>query len=104
MQHDMLMRGLGTHTQQDYVRRVRCFAAFLGRSPDTATPEDIRRFQLNQHEKGIGPATINGIGCTSWTGVGLSPDPGQLHLHCGFFYVSWKMWPTMSRSHIVDWS
>lgn len=60
MQHDMLMRGLGTHTHQDYVRHVRCFAAFLGRSPDTATPEDIRRFQLDQHENGAGPATING--------------------------------------------
>lgn len=60
MQHDMLMRGLGSHTQQDYVRHVRCFAAFLGRSPDTATPEDVRRFQLDQHENGVRPATING--------------------------------------------
>ncbi|TIS49153.1 site-specific integrase [Mesorhizobium sp.] len=60
MLHDMLMRGLGAHTQQDYVRHVRRFATFLGRSPDTATPEDIRRFQLHQHESGIGPATING--------------------------------------------
>ncbi|MEP4731445.1 phage integrase N-terminal SAM-like domain-containing protein, partial [Parvibaculum sp.] len=60
MQHDMLMRGLGSHTRQDYVRHVRYFAAFLGRSPDTATPDDIRRFQLDQHEKGVGPATING--------------------------------------------
>lgn len=60
MQHDMLMRGLGSHTRQDYVRHVRRFAAFLGRSPDTATPDDIRRFQLYQHENGVGPATING--------------------------------------------
>ncbi|ESY71728.1 MULTISPECIES: phage integrase N-terminal SAM-like domain-containing protein [unclassified Mesorhizobium] len=60
MQHDMLMRGLGSHTQQDYVRHVRRFAVFLGRSPDTATAADIRRFQLHQHESGVGPATING--------------------------------------------
>ena len=60
MQQDMLMRGLGPHTQQDYVRHVRRFAAFLGRAPDTATTEDIRRFQLYQHENGVGPATING--------------------------------------------
>lgn len=59
MQQDMLMRGLGPHTRQDYVRHVRRFAGFLGRSPDTATPEDIRRFQLDQHENGVGPATIN---------------------------------------------
>ena len=60
MQHDMLMRGLGSHTQQDYVRHVRRFAVFLRRSPDAATSEDIRRFQLYQHENGVGPATING--------------------------------------------
>ena len=52
MQQDMLMRGLGPHTQQDYVRHVRRFAAFLGRAPDTATTEDMRRFQLCQHENG----------------------------------------------------
>lgn len=60
MQQDMLMRGLGSHTQQDYVRHVRCFAAFFGRSPDAATPDDIRRCQLDQYENGAGPATING--------------------------------------------
>ena len=60
MQQDMMMRGLGPHTQQDYIRHVRRFAAFLGRPPDTATAEDLRRFQLHQHESGVGPATING--------------------------------------------
>jgi len=59
MQDDMLMRGLGSHTRQDYIRHVRAFAAFLRRSPDTATADDIRRFQLHQHESGIGVATIN---------------------------------------------
>jgi|APTNR8051073442_1049403.scaffolds.fasta_scaffold00480_21 site-specific recombinase XerD len=59
MQDDMLIRGLGSHTRQDYIRHVRAFAAFLRRSPDTATADDIRRFQLHQHESGIGVATIN---------------------------------------------
>lgn len=59
MQEDMLMHGLGPHTRQDYVRHVRNFAAFPGRSPDTAAPEEVRRFQLRQHENGVGPATIN---------------------------------------------
>ena len=57
MQQDMVMRGLGTHTQHDYIRHVRRFAAFLGRTPDTATAEDILRFQLYQHENSVGPAT-----------------------------------------------
>jgi len=60
MQHDMMMRGLGPHTQKDYVRHVKRLAAFLGRPPDTATEEDLRRFQLMQHESGVRPSTING--------------------------------------------
>jgi site-specific recombinase XerD len=59
MQHDMVLRGLGRHTQQDYIRHVRRFAAFLRRPPDTATAEDVRRFQLHQHETGFGAPTIN---------------------------------------------
>lgn len=38
MQQDMLIRGLDAHTRQNYVRYVRRFAVFLGRSPDLATP------------------------------------------------------------------
>lgn len=59
MQEHMLMPGLGSHTRQDYIRQVRRYATFLGRAPDTATVEDIRRFQLHRHENGVGPATIN---------------------------------------------
>ena len=33
MQHDTLMRGLGSHTQQDYFRHVSCFAAFIAARP-----------------------------------------------------------------------
>ena len=35
------------------------FAAFLGRSPDTATSEDLRRFQVHLAKQQIGVATIN---------------------------------------------
>ena len=55
----MKLRGLGAHTQQDYIRHVRSFAAFLGRPPDKASAEDLRRFQLDQHRRALGPATIN---------------------------------------------
>ena len=43
---DMTARRFNEHTQMDYVRRVRSSAAFLGRSPDAATSEDVRRYQL----------------------------------------------------------
>jgi integrase/recombinase XerD len=60
MLQDMAIRGLREHTQQhDYIRFVRSFAAFLRRSPDTATAEDIRRFQAYQAESGVQPPTIN---------------------------------------------
>ena len=42
MLEDMAMRGLRSHTQHDYIRVVRNFAAFLGQSPDKATAEDKR--------------------------------------------------------------
>jgi integrase/recombinase XerD len=59
MLDDMAMRGLRSDTQRDYIRVVRSFAVFLGRSPDTAQAEDIRRFQVHQHESGVQPPTIN---------------------------------------------
>jgi integrase/recombinase XerD len=60
MLDDMVMRGLREETQRDYIRFVRSFAAFLGRSPDTATAEDVRRFQVHQAETGVQPPTVNG--------------------------------------------
>ncbi len=59
MLEDMSMRGLREDTQRDYIRFVQSFAAFLGRSPETATAEDIRRFQVDQAESGVQPPTIN---------------------------------------------
>ncbi|HEX3995331.1 MAG TPA: site-specific integrase [Acetobacteraceae bacterium] len=59
MIEDMVMRGLRSDTQHEYIRFVRSFAAFLGRPPNTATAEDIRRFQVHQRESGVQPPTIN---------------------------------------------
>lgn len=60
MLEDMAIRGLRSDTQHDYIRSVRNFAAFLGQPPDTAQPDDIRRFQIHQRENGAQPPTING--------------------------------------------
>jgi site-specific recombinase XerD len=59
MMEDMLVRGFAEKTRNDYIRHVRAFAAFIGRAPDTATAEDLRRFQLKQTEDGVGVPTIN---------------------------------------------
>lgn len=59
MIEDMTVRGFGEKTRNDYVRHVRTFSAFIGRSPDTATAEEVRRFQLHQTEAGVGAPSIN---------------------------------------------
>ena len=56
---DMRMRKLAPKTQAAYIRAVRQFAAFLGRSPDTATVEDLRRYQLHLVDHGTSPISLN---------------------------------------------
>ena len=56
---DMTIRKLTPKTQHDYVQRVKNFATFLGRSPDTASFEDVRRYQLHLVASGAGVPTLN---------------------------------------------
>src|SRR4051794_20442790 len=58
MIEDMTIRKFLPKTQHDYVQRVKNFAAFLGRSPDTASFEDVRRYQLHLAASGVGVPTI----------------------------------------------
>jgi hypothetical protein len=48
-------------TQRNYIRDAGRFATFLGRSPDRATAEDLRRFQIEQREAGVPTPTMNSI-------------------------------------------
>ena len=59
MIEDMTIRKLAPKTQHDYLQRVKNFAAYLGRSPDTASSEDVRRYQLHLTASGVGVPTIN---------------------------------------------
>ena len=56
---DMTVRHFVEKTRSDYIRQVRSFAAFLGRSPETASPEDVRQFQLHLTESGVTPPSRN---------------------------------------------
>jgi site-specific recombinase XerD len=56
---DMTARRFKEKVQKDYVRHVRKFATFLGRSPDTATSEDLRRYQLHMAQQQVSPWSIN---------------------------------------------
>lgn len=59
MIEDMTVRNFAPKTQHDYIRAVTKLARFLGRSPGTATAEDLRRFQLHLTGNGVGAPTIN---------------------------------------------
>ena len=56
---DMRMRKLAPKTQTHYLRIVRQFAGYLGRSPDTATVEELRRYQLHLVDQGTSPISLN---------------------------------------------
>jgi site-specific recombinase XerD len=59
MIEDMRMRKLSDKTQSHYIRAVRRFTAHLGRSPDTATVEELRNYQLHLVDQGISPVSLN---------------------------------------------
>ena len=59
MLEDMRMRKFEPKTQSSYLRAVRNLAIFLKASPDTASAEDLRRFQMHMVEQGTSPITLN---------------------------------------------
>jgi integrase/recombinase XerD len=61
MIEDMNARKLGAHSQRSHIHSCKRFAAFLKRSPDTAIPDDIRRFQLHLIESGVSIGNRNRI-------------------------------------------
>src|SRR5260370_24186759 len=56
---DMNVRRFSPATQHNYIRDVGRFATFLGRSPDTAAPDDVSQFQIEQREAVVPTPTIN---------------------------------------------
>jgi len=59
MIEDMRIRGLKEATQKGHIRAVKNFAAFLGRPPETATPDELRAYQLHMTDTGVSTATFN---------------------------------------------
>ena len=62
MIEDMTVRNFVPKTQSDYIRRVKNFAVFLGRTPDRASREDVRGYLLHLASSGVGAGTVNGTG------------------------------------------
>lgn len=91
------MRKLEPKTLAGYIRAVRRLAAFLKRSPDTATIEDLRRFQLHLVDQGTSPVTLN----ATITGLkfffDVTIDRGELMVRMSPVRVPHKLPVVLSR-------
>jgi integrase len=80
MLEDMAVRKFGEKTRRDYIRHIEAFASFLGRSPDTATVDDVRRFQVHLTESGAQPPKLNSSASALRFFFGITLDrPGLAH-------------------------
>ena len=59
MIEDMRIHGMGDKAQKAHIRAIKHFAGFLGRSPNTATPDDLRAYQLHMTDTEVTPPTFN---------------------------------------------
>ena len=59
MMEDMRIHGMGDKAQKAHIRAIKHFAGFLKRSPDTATPDDLRAYQLHMTDTEVTPPTFN---------------------------------------------
>jgi len=75
MIEDMTMRKLSPKTQSGYIRAVKKLAVFLGRSPATASAEDLRLFQLHLVRNGVSSITVNHTRSRRCTGQDEPPAP-----------------------------
>src|ERR1035441_8927437 len=69
-------------TQSGYIRAVRDFTVWFGRSPDRAGPEDLRLFQLHLVDKGVSPISINAMqsGLRFFFDITLNRPEGTAHM------------------------
>jgi len=56
---DMMMRKLSPKTQSQYIRAVKNLTRYLGHSPESATDEELRKYQLSMVNDGTSRITIN---------------------------------------------
>ncbi|WP_029065986.1 site-specific integrase [Labrenzia sp. DG1229] len=59
MIEDMRIRGIGEKAQQSHIRAIKDFASFLGHSPDKASPEELRGYQLHMTNAAVSASTFN---------------------------------------------
>ena len=101
MIEDMMVRNFVEKTRNDYIRQVKTFTAFLGRLPDTATAEDLRRFQLHQTRTGVRPPSINGSVAALRFFFTVTLDRPEMARHLTFVREPRKMPAVLSPEEVA---
>jgi integrase/recombinase XerD len=101
MLEDMSLRGFTPDTQRDYIRAVKKLASFLGRSPDTATAEDLRAFQLHLTASGVQPPTINATVTVLRFFFRVTLDRPETTRHLVFVYEPRKLPRVLSPEEVL---
>jgi integrase/recombinase XerD len=101
MIEDMAIRKLAPKTQHDYVQRVKDFATFLGRSPDTAKSEEVRGFRLHLASSGAGTPKINATVSALRFFFNVTLDRPDLAKHLSFMHEPRKVPVVLSPEEVA---
>jgi integrase/recombinase XerD len=101
MIEDMAIRKFAAKTQHDYVQRVKDFAIFLGRCPDTAKAEDVRRFRLHLASSGAGTPKINATAAALRFFFKVTLDRSDFAKHLSFIHEPRKVPVVLSPEEVA---
>ena len=101
MLEDMSVRRFTAETQREYIRAVKRLTVFLDRSPDTATAEELRLFQLHMTETGVRPPTINATVTALRFFFRVTLDRPEATRHLVFVYEPRKLPRVLSAEEVL---
>jgi site-specific recombinase XerD len=101
MLEDMNVRRFTPDTQREYVRAVKRLVGFLGRSPDTASAEELRAFQVHLTETGVRPPTINATVTALRFFFKVTLDRPETTRHLVFVYEPRKLPRVLSPEEVL---
>ena len=102
MIEDMRIRGLGEKSQKAHIRGVKEFASFLKRSPDTATPDDLRAYQLHMTNAEVAPPTFNARIAALRFFFGVTCGREEMKRYMQFRTKPWKLPVVLSVEEVSE--
>jgi len=101
MIEDMSLRKLKPKTQSGHIRWVKRLGEFLGRSPATATAEDLRRFQLQVVQSGVGCGSVNAAVAALQFFFGVTLGHGELTAKMSYVHEPRKLPTVLSAEEVA---